>query len=358
MKPIIGISIGDLNGVGPEIILKAFNDKRMLEMCTPVIFGSTKVLNFYSKNIADFEIEFNAIKDFTKVNPNKVNVYTCWEDDVTINPGVENETGGKYAVRSLLVAAQCLKDGEIHALVTMPINKNNTQTNDFKHTGHTPFFKEKFAAKDVCMFLVTEDLKVALLTEHVPVADIAKNITKENIKSKVAILTNSLIKDFGIAMPKIAVLALNPHAGDGGLIGKEEKEIIAPAIEELQKSGNKIYGPYAADGFFARQHDKQFDAVLAMYHDQGLIPFKSFDKEQGVNFTAGLSLIRTSPDHGTAYDIAGKGTASESSFLQALYTAIDILNNRTEHKIYNANPLKRGQLSLNKKGKVKDEVVE
>jgi 4-hydroxythreonine-4-phosphate dehydrogenase len=359
MKPIIGISIGDLNGVGPEILVKAFTDNRLIDLCTPIIFGNTKVLNFYKKNIPDCNIQFHVTNDFTKLNPKLVNVFNCWDEDVQITPGVENETGGKYAINSLLKATQCLKDGQINAIVTMPINKNNTQTKDFKYTGHTPFFKEKFGAKEVCMLLVTETLKVALLTDHVPIADIAKHVTKENIKTKVAILTNALKKDFGISMPKIALLGLNPHAGDGGLIGKEEKDIIAPAIEELQKSGAKVFGPYAADGFFARQHDTKFDAVLAMYHDQGLIPFKSFDHNQGVNYTAGLQVVRTSPDHGTAYDIAGKGTADESSFLQALYTAVDILNQRSEHQFYNANPLKRGSgQSYMKKSKSKEDVVE
>ena len=241
----------------------------------------------------------------------------------------------------------------------MPIHKNNTQTNDFKYTGHTPFLKDKFAAKDVLMLMVTQNLKVALLSEHVPVSDIAKYVTKENIISKVNLLQQSLIKDFGIAKPKIAVLGLNPHAGDGGLIGKEEKEIIKPTIDELQAKGSKIFGPYAADGFFARHHDENFDAVLAMYHDQGLIPFKSLDKEQGVNYTAGLNVVRTSPDHGTAFDIAGKGIANTSSFLEALFTCVDIIHQRSEYKTYTDNPLRRGSgAQLIKKTKSREDKVE
>jgi 4-hydroxythreonine-4-phosphate dehydrogenase len=356
MKPIIGISIGDINGVGPEILLQTFADVRLLEMFTPVIFGSTKVLAHYKKLFPDNNVQFNGIKDFATINPKQINVFNCWDEDVEVTTGQETAAAGKCAVRALQVATQCLKDGQIHAMVTMPISKNNTQIADFKYTGHTPFLKDKFAAKDVLMLLVTQDLRVALLTEHLPVSEIAKHVTKENIISKVQMLNQSLIKDFGISKPKIAVLALNPHAGDGGLIGKEEKEIIKPTIDELFTKGTRVFGPYAADGFFARQQDVKFDAVLAMYHDQGLIPFKSFDKEQGVNYTAGLPVVRTSPDHGTAFDIAGKGIASCTSFLEAVFTAIDILEQRTEHKIYTANPLKRGSgaASIKKGNKSKE----
>ncbi len=358
-KPLIGISIGDINGVGPEILINALSDNRILEFCTPIIFGNTKVLNFYKKNFPDLHIQFNAIKDITKINPKQVNVYTCWEEDATITPGVEIMDGGKYAVRSLLMATQCLKDKQIDAMVTMPISKNNTQLPDFKYTGHTPFLKDKFGAKDVLMLLVAADLRVALVTDHVPIAELSKHITKENIKQKALLLQNSLKKDFGISNPKIAVLALNPHAGDGGLIGKEEKEIITPAIEELNKNGITAMGPYAADGFFARGAHQKFDAVLAMYHDQGLIPFKTMDNLQGVNFTAGLNVVRTSPDHGTAFDIAGKGIADTTSFLHALYTALDILQERTNYSIYTANPLKRGQSNqVLKKVRSKDDVIE
>ncbi len=354
MKPIIGFSIGDINGVGPEILLKAFDDNRLLEACTPVIFGNTKVLAFYKKTITDCNLQLNGIKDLSAVNPKQVNVINCWEEDVEITPGQETANGGKYAVKSLLQATQALKDGTINGMVTMPISKNNTQVPEFPYTGHTPFLKKMYEAKDVLMLLCTEDLKVALLTEHVPISEIANLVTRENITNKLEMFNTSLQQDFGINKPSIAVLALNPHAGDGGLIGKEERDVITPALDALKAKGFNCYGPYAADGFFARQHDTQFDGVLAMYHDQGLIPFKSFDKAQGVNYTAGLPAVRTSPDHGTAFDIAGKGKASISSFLQSLYTCIDIINEREAFKNATANPLKRNQLKEFKNKNNKD----
>ncbi|MFM2387877.1 MAG: 4-hydroxythreonine-4-phosphate dehydrogenase PdxA [Bacteroidota bacterium] len=360
MKPIIGISIGDINGIGPELLMQALDDNRILEFCTPIIFGNTHVLAQAKKFLPECNLQLNGTKDFAKVNAKQVNVYNCWDDEVTIQPGAETEKAGQCAVRALQVAAQCLKDGQIHALVTMPINKSNTQLKDFPYTGHTPFLKEKFGAKDVCMFMVAEDIRVALLTEHVPVSSISTHITPDAIKSKIAIMTKSLIQDFGIDKPKIAVLGLNPHAGDGGAIGKEEKDIIIPTIKDLQQKGSLVYGPYASDGFFARNHYLQFDAVLAMYHDQGLIPFKSLDRSQGVNYTAGLSVVRTSPDHGTAFDIAGKGVADASSFLNSLFTALDILEFRNAYTNNTARPLKRGigaQL-IKKSSKGREDVIE
>jgi 4-hydroxythreonine-4-phosphate dehydrogenase len=358
MKPIIGISIGDINGVGPEILMRALDDDRILELCTPIIFGSLGVLAQYKKILPECELQLNGCKDFSKLNHKAVNVYNCWNDDVQVSPGMENEPGGKYAIRALQVATQCLKDNQIAALVTMPISKTNTNNKDFPYSGHTPFLKEKFGAKDVCMFMVAEDIKVALLTEHLPLSEVSKHITAEAINSKIKIMTQSLITDFGIDKPKIAVLGLNPHAGDGGTIGKEEKDIIIPAIEALQAKGNLIYGPFASDGFFARNNHLQCDAVLAMYHDQGLIPFKSLDKHLGVNFTAGLNVVRTSPDHGTAFDIAGKGTADCGSFLQSLFTAIDVLEYRHAHANNTARPLQRGiGNQLLKKGKTSREDV-
>jgi 4-hydroxythreonine-4-phosphate dehydrogenase len=361
MKPIIGITIGDLNGIGPELFIKTFDDNRLLEICTPVLFGSTKVLAFYKKDLQHCNVQFNGIKDFTKLNNKQVNVFNSWDDDVTITPGSETADGGRYAVRSLLAATQCLKDGQIHGIVTLPINKNNTQLPDFKYTGHTPFFKDKFAAKEVCMLLATNTLKVGLLTEHLPISDVSKSITIEAIKSKCLLLQQSLMNDFGINHPKIAVLGLNPHAGDGGLIGKEEKEVIIPALQDLNKQKQFVFGPYAADGFFARRHDQNFDAVLAMYHDQGLIPFKSFDQAQGVNYTAGLSVVRTSPDHGTAYDIAGKGIADTTSFIAALYMCVDIIEMRKHAENKPQKPtIKRGigQELLKKSKRSQEDVIE
>jgi len=264
---------------------------------------------------------------------------------VAITPGELTAEGGKYAVRSLMVAAQCLKDGEIDAIVTAPIHKKNTQTPDFNYTGHTPFFKEKFEAKDVVMLLYNGDFRVGLVTEHIPVAEVAKTITPQLIIQKAQILKDALVKDFGIAKPKIAVLGLNPHAGDEGLIGQEEIDIIQPAIASLQNAGVLAFGPFSADGFFAHHHYNQFDAVVAMYHDQGLIPFKSLNNGEGVNYTCGLPVVRTSPDHGTAFDIAGKNLASPDSMREAVYQAIDILKQRAEYAEYTANPLQRQRLA-------------
>ena len=343
-KPIIGITTGDLNGVGIELIIKIFSDVRMLEICTPVIFASNKAINYYRRIVTEHPFNFVSTKSFDGLNAKQVNVFNCWEEEVAITPGELTPEGGKYAVRSLLVAAQCLKDGQIDAIVTAPIHKKNTQVPDFQYTGHTPFFKEKFEAQDVVMLLYNGDFRVGLVTEHIPVADIAKTITAALIIQKTQILKEALIRDFGISKPKIAILGLNPHAGDDGLIGEEEITIIKPAIESLQQAGVAAFGPYSADGFFAHHHYKQFDAVIAMYHDQGLIPFKSLNNGEGVNYTCGLSVVRTSPDHGTAFDIAGKNIASPDSMREAVYQAIDILHQRAEHAEYTSNPLKRQRL--------------
>ena len=340
-KPIIGFSCGDINGIGTEITIKTLGDSRILDFCIPVIFGNNKVLNFYRKSLPDINLNAAVAKDSSRVNPKQINVYNCWEEDVAITPGVLNEIGGKYAALSLNVAAEALKAGKIDGLVTAPIHKKNIQSATFNYTGHTPFLKNLFGVNDVAMFMVAENMKVALLTEHVPVKDIAKYITREAILSKLQVINNSLKKDFLIAKPKIAVLALNPHAGDDGLIGKEDEEIIKPAIRDAKQKDIFCFGPYPSDAFFARGQYEKFDAVLAMYHDQGLIPFKSLAIGEGVNFTAGLSAVRTSPDHGTAFDIAGKGIADESSFREAIYRCIDIINNRNEHSEQYKNPLKK-----------------
>lgn len=344
-KPIIGITTGDLNGIGLEIIIKSFSDNRMLDFCTPVIFASNKAVNYYRRVVPDFPLNFNSIKSFAQVNPKQVNVFNCWEEEVLIQPGVLTEIGGKYAVRSLIVAAQCLKDGDIQALVTAPIHKANTQTPDFAFTGHTPFFKSKFEAREVLMLLYGQDIRVALATEHIPVSQVAEALTAAQLSSKLTILEDALIKDFGIHKPKIAVLGLNPHAGDGGLIGKEEDAVIRPVMATFRDRGSLVFGPYSADAFFAHRQDVQFDAVLAMYHDQGLIPFKSLVNGAGVNFTAGLPVIRTSPDHGVAFDIAGKNVAAPESMMQAVFEAVTLLKNRETYRENTANPLKRQTLS-------------
>lgn len=340
-KPVIGITIGDLNGIGPEVIIKTFSDNRLLELCTPVIFSSNKVVNYYRRAVEDQHINFFSTKDLNNLNLKQVNVFNCWEEEVPIQPGVLTEQSGKYAIRSLMVATQCLKDGQLDALVTAPIHKANTQIPDFPFTGHTPFLKDKFGAKDVLMLLYHNNLRVALATEHIPVSKIAASITKENLTSKIQMLKDSLLKDFGILKPRIAVLGLNPHAGDNGTIGDEDKNIIVPLIEGMQQQGALVYGPYAADAFFARGSYAEFDAVLAMYHDQGLVAFKTLAQGQGVNYTAGLPVVRTSPDHGTAFDIAGKNVADESSFREAVFQAIDILRQREEYATNTANPLVR-----------------
>ena len=321
-KPVIGISCGDINGIGPEIIVKTFSDSRMLDICTPVIFANNKVLNFYRKTLPENNITFNIAKDSTKINTKQVNVYNCWEDDVTVTPGALNETGGKYALLSLTTAAGALKENMIDGLVTAPIHKKNIQSETFNYTGHTPYLKKLFEVKDVAMMMVADNMRVALLTEHVAIKDVAQFITKENISSKLTIINDSLKKDFGIDKPKIAVLGLNPHTGDDGLVGKEEIEIIKPAIEEANKKGVLCFGPYSADAFFARGSHEKFDCVLALYHDQGLIPFKSLAFGEGINYTAGIEGVRTSPDHGTAFDIAGKGIADEASFREAIFNVL------------------------------------
>jgi 4-hydroxythreonine-4-phosphate dehydrogenase len=340
-KPVIGITCGDVNGIGIELIIKTLGDNRILDFCTPVIFANNKVINFYRKSLPDININFISLKEFNRVNHKQVNLYNCWEEEVNITPGTLTDIGGKYAVKSLVAAAQALKEGKIDGLITAPINKKNTQSQEFNFTGHTPYLKNLFGATDVAMFMIAENIKVALLTEHVPVKEIVQHITKENIVSKLHIINNSLKKDFGITKPRIAVLGLNPHAGDESLIGKEEEEIIKPAIKEAKQKDIFCFGPYPADAFFARGQHEKFDGVLAMYHDQGLIPFKSLAMGEGINFTAGLAKVRTSPDHGTAFDIAGKGKADEASFREAIFKCVDIINSRREFEGQYKNPLKK-----------------
>jgi len=339
-KPVIGITSGDVNGIGIELIIKTFADHRILEQCTPVIFASNKLINFYRKSVPEIHFNYQSIKDFSKVNHKQINIYNCWEEDVVINPGQLNEIGGQYAVKSLLAASNALKEGHIQGLVTAPIHKKNVQSAEFNFTGHTPFLKETFKATDVLMLLYADNLRVALVTEHIPVKSIAQNIGKDAILSKLNLLHQSLRRDFGIDKPKIAVLGLNPHAGDEGLIGNEEEQIIKPAIKEA-KQNILVFGPYSADAFFARRSYLKFDAVVAMYHDQGLIPFKTIAVGEGVNFTAGLSFVRTSPDHGTAFDIAGKNQADITSFTTAVFECVDIINRRNEYDERNKNPLRK-----------------
>ena len=339
-RPVIGISIGDLNGIGTELAIKTFSDNRLLELCTPIIFGSNKVINFYRKSIPDATFNYQHIKDLSRPFHKQVNLYNCWEEEVSINPGQLTDTGGLYAVRSLISATEALKDKKIDALVTAPIHKKNIQSPDFTFTGHTPYLKQAFAVKDVLMLMSSENFRVGLVTDHLPVSEIARHITRENIISKLNIMKESLIRDFGIDKPRIAVLGLNPHAGDDGLIGREEEDIIKPAIKDA-KHNMLVYGPFSADAFFARNQQQKFDGVLAMYHDQGLIPFKSLALGEGINYTAGLPVIRTSPDHGTAFDIAGKNKADTGSFLAAVYGCLEICQKRKEFSENHKNPLKK-----------------
>jgi len=341
IKPVIGISCGDLNGIGIELIIKAFSDARVVEQCTPVIFASNKVINFYRKSIPEINFNYQSIKEYNRVNPKQVNLFNCWEEEVAINPGQLTNIGGKYAILSLQTSVAALKQKHIDGLVTAPIHKKNIQSPEFGFTGHTPFLKNIFGVNDVAMMLCAGNFRVALLTEHVPLNEVTKYVTKEAILSKLQIIHQSLQKDFGIDKPRIAVLGLNPHAGDEGLIGNEEEAIIKPAIKEAKNNNMLVIGPYSADAFFARHNFDRFDAVLAMYHDQGLIPFKALATGEGVNFTAGLPIVRTSPDHGVAFDIAGKDKADISSFLTALFECIDIINRRNEYEENRKNPLRK-----------------
>lgn len=345
-KIIVGISQGDINGIGLEVIIKTFLDPQMLEVCTPVIFGSNKTASFHRKalNIEDFS--FNLIKDISEINHKRANIINVYEEDVIIELGAQTEAGGKYALKSLEAAAYALSQNQIDVLVTAPINKENIQSPDFKFPGHTEYLDEKFGTGDSLMFLVSDNLRVAVVTGHIPVTRVAQELTTEKIIKKIQVLNNSLIQDFSVRKPKIAVLGLNPHAGDNGVIGNEEQQIIMPAINKTKEEGMLVYGPYPADGFFGNGTYKNFDAVLAMYHDQGLIPFKTIAFNSGVNFTAGLPIVRTSPDHGTAYDIAGKNMASEESFRRAVYMAIDIYKTRKQYEEITSNPL---SISLKKR---------
>lgn len=345
-KPVVGITCGDINGIGIELIIKSLSDPRILEFCTPIVFANNKVINFYRKSVPQVNFNFNQLKDFEKINTKQVNIFNCWEEDTSVTPGELNEIGGKYAVISLQETTLALKEGRIDAMVTAPIHKKNIHNEAFPYTGHTPFLKSFFEAKDVVMLMVADNFRVGLVTEHLPVKEIATHINKEVILEKLEMLHNSLKSDFNINKPKIAVLALNPHAGDEGLIGMEEEEIIKPAINEFKQKNRIVAGPFPADAFFARGHHLQFDAILAMYHDQGLIPFKSLAAEDGINFTAGLPIIRTSPDHGTAFDIAGKDKADASSFIAALFGAIDIFQNRKMYAENRQNPLKKQNRNL------------
>ncbi len=325
----VGISIGDYNGIGPEIIMKSLKDKSITDFFTPIIFGSGKLFT-YQKNIFKLQHNFNYITEVSQAQDDKINMVNLWKDNVNVDLGTPTEESTRMAIDSLEAATNALMNGEVDVLVTAPINKEEMMKHGFQHAGHTGYLEEKFGKKGL-MFLVTEDLKVAVSTHHIPIVNVAENISKEKIKKQIKMLNQCLIEDFCIERPKIAVLGLNPHAGDGGAIGKEEIEVIEPSIKELFDNGIMAFGPYPADSFFQPGKYRNFDAVLAMYHDQGLAPFKTLAYEEGVNYTAGLPFIRTSPDHGVAYDIAGKNIADEQSFTEAIFMALKIYKNRTEY---------------------------
>lgn len=335
----VGISVGDLNGIGTEVILKTFKDNRMLELCTPIIFGSTKILSFQKKHF-NIHTNFHGIPSADKAQHGKINVVNISKEPVTIEYGKSSEVIGQFAVKSFVCATQALKNEDIDILVTAPINKHNVQSENFKFPGHTDYLGETLEG-DSLMLMVNGPLRVGLLTDHVAVKDVSESITPKLIERKVNIIYNTLKQDFGISKPKIAVLGINPHVGDNGVIGVEDDEILKPTLEKIKNTGKLVFGPYAADSFFASSNYKNFDAILAAYHDQGLIPFKTLSFGQGVNFTAGLNRVRTSPDHGTAYEIAGKNKADYNSFKEAVFTGIQIFRNRSVYKEISKNPLKK-----------------
>ncbi|WP_396187518.1 4-hydroxythreonine-4-phosphate dehydrogenase PdxA [Flavobacterium sp.] len=335
---IVGISIGDLNGIGSEVILKTFEDSRMLELCTPVIFANVKVLSFVKKSFESTAM-LHGIDRLDQIVLGKINVLNVWQEGVEINFGLNDEKIGKFAIKSFVTATKALKERLIDVLVTAPINKYNIQSEEFKFPGHTDYLDQELEG-NALMLMVQDNLRVGLLTDHIPLNEVASHLTEELIIKKIETIKQSLIQDFSINKPKIAVLGLNPHCGDGGVIGKEDEAILKPALKKIAEKGTLVFGPFAADGFFGSNQYEKYDAIIATYHDQGLIPFKTLSFGNGVNYTAGLNKIRTSPDHGTAYDIAGKGIADFNSFKEAIYLAIDIYNSRNQYAEISQKPLK------------------
>lgn len=335
---IVGISIGDLNGIGSEVVLKTFEDSRMLEFCTPVIFANVKIISAVKKTF-ESTAAIHGIDTLEQIVAGKINVLNVWKEHLELNYGTNDDALGKYAIKSFVAATIALKEGKVDVLVTAPINKYNIQSDEFKFPGHTDYLNQELSG-DALMFMVQDNLRVGLLTDHIPVNEVASHLTEQLITKKIETIKQSLTQDFSINKPKIAVLGLNPHAGDGGVIGKEDDALLKPVIKKLFEKGTLVFGPYPADGFFGNSQYEKFDAVIAAYHDQGLIPFKTLSFGNGVNYTAGLDKIRTSPDHGTAFDIAGKGIANHNSFKEAVFLAIDIYNSRNEYVEISNNPLK------------------
>jgi 4-hydroxythreonine-4-phosphate dehydrogenase len=337
----VGITHGDINGIGYEVILKAFSDATMLDLCTPIVYGSPKVATFHRKSM-DIQTNFCIISTAEGALDNKLNILNCTEDELKVELSKSTPEAGKAALDALERALQDYNDGLIDVLVTAPINKHNIQSDSFHFPGHTEYIEERVGeGEKALMILLKDDFRVALVTGHLPIREVADAVTKELIMEKLSIFHRSLKEDFGIDAPRIAVFSLNPHAGDNGVIGTEESEVIVPAIQEMVAKGVQCFGPYPADGFMGSGNYSHFDGILAMYHDQGLAPFKAMAMDEGVNYTAGLPVVRTSPAHGTAYDIAGQGIASESSFRQAIYTALDVFRNRQIEREIHARPLRK-----------------
>jgi 4-hydroxythreonine-4-phosphate dehydrogenase len=346
-KPILaGISHGDINGIGYEVIMKALTDPTINDICTPIVYGSPKVAAYHRKALNINNFSFNNIRTPDEAHPRKANMINCLDDNTRVELGKSTTHGGEAALISMEKAVDDLKNGKIDVLITAPIDKNNVQSETFKFKGHTEYLKTMAGADEALMFMIGESMRIGVATDHVPLSKVSGLITVETLMKKIRLMNQSLIRDFGIRKPKIAVLGLNPHAGDNSLIGTEEAEIIHPAILKAQKDGILAFGPFPADGFFGAGSFNKFDGILAMYHDQGLTPFKALSFDSGVNFTAGLSFVRTSPVHGTAFDIAGKGEASENSFRQAIYLACDIFRNRLMYAEIAKNPLKHQDIDI------------
>jgi 4-hydroxythreonine-4-phosphate dehydrogenase len=344
-KIVIGITHGDINSISYEVIIKALSDNRIMDSCIPVVYGSPKVAAYHRKALNIDNFSFNNIKSIDEANPKRANIINCIDENIRVELGKMTHEAGESSVQALEIATQDLAAGKIDVLVTGPVNKRNIQSEKFNFAGHTEFLETRFGSGGVLMFMVNDLFRIGVVTGHIPISKVQEYITKSSILNKLRIMNRSLIEDFGIRKPRIAVLGLNPHAGDNGVIGDEEQLEIIPALDLARTENILVFGPFPADGFFASSNFSKFDGILAMYHDQGLIPFKSLDVDGGVNFTAGLSVIRTSPAHGTAFDIAGKGEASADSFRKAIYLACDIYNTRKGYKVLTANPLKSYDVS-------------
>lgn len=350
----VGITIGDVNGVGPEVIIKALKDNRILQDCTPVIYGSTRTMSYHKKAIREDEFVYQSCKSADEAVPRKINIVNVWNDEIKFDLGKATEIGGKYAFLSLERATEDLASNKIDVLVTAPISKEAIQKAGFQFPGHTEYLAHLSGMDEALMMMVGPSLRVALVTSHIPLKDIPQTLTRERVLQKIKAMELSLRKDFGVIRPKIAVFGLNPHAGENGKMGTEEAEIIAPAINHAQNEGILAFGPYPADGFFGSSAMKQFDGILAMYHDQGLTAFKAIVFEDGVNYTAGLPVVRTSPDHGTAFDIVGENKASGQSMRSAIYLAMDIYRTRQFVKEIHANPLQEQKQDVKKRGRRDD----